>query len=163
MPFTEHEFKEVLSRYASGVTVVTTCHESKPVGITVTSFTSVSLAPPLVLVCIANHLYTCQAITQSGVFAVNILASNQRDHGNLFAGRLAEQDRFANVGIHYAVTGSPLIAGAVAWLDCQVRHTYAGGDHTIFVGEVVAGDRTQEHAPLLYFNRRWGLFNPMPD
>jgi flavin reductase (DIM6/NTAB) family NADH-FMN oxidoreductase RutF len=156
-------FKSALTLWPSGVTVVTTVHQGQWKGMTASSFSSVSLEPPLVLVCVARKLLTHQMLSDSGVFAVNILSGAQIDQGKLFAGMMPEiEDRFALGNWGQALTGSPTLLTALAWLDCRVAHAYDGGDHTIFVGEVLAVG-TPEPAevppvPLVYYNRAWGRF-----
>lgn len=156
-------FKNVMSRWASGVTIVTTIHEGQFKGTTVSSFTSVSLDPPLILICLAQKLYTHQLLQQSGVFAVNILKAEQVEWGKLFAGMYPEiEDRFADIDVHTAKTGSPLFREALGWLDCRIVHAYPAGDHTIFVAEVLAGgmgDDNTSAAPMVYHNRQWGRFS----
>lgn len=149
-------FKNALSNWASGVTVVTTHVDNRPVGITASSLTSVSLDPPQILICVARKLFTHQAIVQSGVFAVNILGARHLDWGMRFAGMLPElEDRFAGIDTHTAATGSPILPDVMAWLDCRLTHSFDGGDHTIFVGEVLAAGAGNESEPLLYFKRNW--------
>jgi flavin reductase (DIM6/NTAB) family NADH-FMN oxidoreductase RutF len=152
-------FKETLAHWASGVTVLTTVGESGPVGITASSFTSLSINPPQVLVSVNKRLYTHDAIRQSGVFAVSILHDGQEEVGKRFAGMVPEiEDRFAGLALHVADTGSPILSDALAWVDCSVQHVYDGDDHTIFVGQVLAagvGPQGNNGAPLLYYNRGW--------
>ncbi|MBA3532549.1 MAG: flavin reductase [Ardenticatenales bacterium] len=149
-------FKQVLAQFATGVTVTTTHHEGKNYGLTANAFCSVSLDPALVLVCIAKQLYTHSRIEQSGVFAVTILSLQQRAWGERFAGRIPEmEDRFEGIPYRTAITGSPILPDSLAWVDCTVRHIYDGGDHTIFVGEAVAGESPAGEVPLLYFDRHW--------
>ena len=153
-------FKATMAQWASGVTVVTTNLAGERVGITASSFASLSLEPPRVLVCVAKRLYTHHVIEQSQVFAVNILAADQLAWGMRFAGVMPEkEDRFAGIAVETAATGSPLLPGVLGWVDCELRHAYDGGDHTIFVGEVVAAwaiDATREDKlPILYHNRQW--------
>lgn len=161
MPIDEQAFKDVMARWASGITVLTTVHEGNWKGVTVSSFTSTSLNPPLVLICLAQRLYTHQLVSASGVFAVNILKHEQLELGQLFAGMRPEiTDRFAYGGWQWqaASTGSPVLTDALGWLDCRIMHAYPAGDHTIFVGEVLAASVSAESAPLSYFNRHWGRF-----
>lgn len=149
-------FKNNLSHWASGVTVVTTQVGEQRVGMTASSFSSVSMTPPQILICVAHKVHTHQALTESGFFAVNILNSTQVEWGMRFAGMIPEiTDRFAGIAVTTAVTGAPILPDVLGWLDCQVRHAYAGGDHTIFVGEVVAGSNTHTGLPLLYYHRNW--------
>lgn len=156
-------FKNALSNWASGVTVVTTHADGQPVGITASSLTSVSLDPPQILICVSRKLFTNQAIAQSGVFAVNILGTRHLDWGMRFAGMVPElEDRFAGIETHTAATGSPILPDVMAWLDCKLSHSFDGGDHTIFVGEVLAAGAGNESEPLLYFKRNWRLLAEHP-
>lgn len=148
MPIDDAQFKAALSHFASGVTVVTTEHEGKRYGMTVASFASLSLHPPLVLVCVEKSVKTHEAIAASGKFGVSILAQEQTDISAKFASR--SDDKFAGVDVILGELGVPLIANSLTTLECTLRETLPGGDHTIFVGEVV-DSKTREGIPLLYF------------
>ena len=149
-------FKSAMSCFASGVTVITTSYQEQLHGMTASSFCSLSLEPPLVLVCVANQARSHAMISKSGVFAVNILDADQLEWGKRFAGMLPGiEDRFAGIAYKVALTDSPILPGTLSWVDCKLRHSYQGGDHTIFVGEVVAGGVREAGEPLLYFNRAW--------
>ena len=148
MSMDDAQFKLAMSHFASGVTVVTTEHEGKPFGMTVAAFSSLSLHPPLVLVCIEKTVKTHDAIAGAGKFGVSILNSRQADVSNRFASR--SEDKFAGTEIVKGELGVPLIAGAITRLECRVSSKLEGGDHTIFVGEVVEAT-TSEAAPLVYF------------
>jgi flavin reductase (DIM6/NTAB) family NADH-FMN oxidoreductase RutF len=155
MPVNQDTFKQVMSRFAAGVTVVTTLHGEVPIGVTATAFSSLSIEPPLVLVCIAKGLFTHETITASEVFAVNFLTNEQLHWGKLFAGMLPDtEDRFAEVEWFTKETGAPLLPGVLAWVDCSLHTTYDGGDHSIFVGQVEAA-HASDGQPLAYFNRGW--------
>jgi flavin reductase (DIM6/NTAB) family NADH-FMN oxidoreductase RutF len=146
-----------MAQFASGVTVVTTSRNGKPFGLTASSFASLSLDPPLVLVCLSRTLSTYEVIEAAGVFAVNILSANQRELGRRFAGlHPAIHDRFEEVEWTPSQNGSPLLPGCLAWADCRVRNIYDGGDHSIFVGAVEDAGVTGAGEPLLYHNRLWG-------
>ncbi len=154
----QQAFKEVMAHWASGVTIVTSCQASKPMGMTASSFTSVSLRPPQVLICVSNQAYTHAAIIESGYFAINLLAVEQIDWGLRFAGLqpgVTDQERFQGIDYITAQTGAPILPGVLAWLDCRVRHAFASGDHTIFVGDVVDCGEQGDGLPLLYYNRGW--------
>ena len=145
-----------MGQFASGVTVVTTVSEGKKVGLTASSFASLSVEPPLVLVCLAKKLYTHRAIEESGVFAVNILGAHQLDLGLRFAGMKPEViDRFADLELGIAKTGAPLLTGSLASVDCRLWNQYEGGDHSIFVGEVQGIVTSSLANPLLYHDRLW--------
>lgn len=152
-------FKAVMSQWTSGVTVVTTIHDGHWKGTTASSFTSVSAEPPLVLVCLNRKSYTHELICATGVFAINILGHDQAEIGKLFAGMYPEiEDRFAGKNCITAISGSPILADSLGWFDCKLRASYVEGDHTIFVGEVLAGGKSEEGEPLLYHKRQWGQF-----
>lgn len=148
MSVTDADFKLAMSHFASGVTIVTTELEGKPFGMTVASFASLSLHPPLVLVCIEKSVKTHDAIAGAAKFGVSILSADQSALSNKFASRI--DDKFADVELERGELGVPLIANAIAGLECTLHSQLAGGDHTIFVGEVTS-IRTREGAPLLYF------------
>lgn len=153
-------FKQVLSQWTSGVTVVTTLDGTVWKGMTASAFSSVSLEPPLIQVCLARKLYTHTLIERSGVFAINIMGREQVELAKRFAGMYPQiEDRFADLDCHTAETGCPLLPQTMGWIDCKLYAAYEGGDHTIFVGQVVAGQViVQDCEPLVYFNRQWGRF-----
>src|SRR2546428_9772179 len=148
MPIDEAAFKLAMSHFASGVTVVTTEHQGKPFGMTVASFASLSLHPPLVLVCIEKIVKTHDAIASAGKFGVSILSSEQEDISARFASR--SEDKFSGIELHRGELGIPLITGALTTLECAVQSQVPGGDHSIFIGEVV-GAQTREGSPPIYF------------
>ena len=151
-----NDFKAALGRFASGVTVVTIGGEEDH-GMTASAFCSLSLDPPLVLVCVKNGNATHGKLLESSGFGVNLLGRDQVDLSNRFAGWgfPPDQDKWADLEIHRGtVSGAPLIGGALAHLDCTLYGTRDGGDHTIFIGHVENaegfGDRDSLD-PLLYF------------
>jgi len=148
MPIDDALFKLAMSHFASGVTIVTTEHDGKPFGMTVAAFSSLSLHPPLILVCIEKTVKTHDAITGSGKFGVSILNSKQTDISNRFASRV--DDKFAGTEIVRGELGVPMIGGAITRLECRVSDRLDGGDHTIFIGEVVDA-KTEEGEPLVYY------------
>jgi flavin reductase (DIM6/NTAB) family NADH-FMN oxidoreductase RutF len=148
MPVDDAQFKLAMSHFASGVTVVTTEQEGTAYGMTVAAFSSLSLHPPLVLVCIEKSVRTHEAIATAGKFGVSILSGAQTDISNRFASR--NDDKFSGIATHRGATGVPLIDGAITTLECSVREPLPGGDHSIFIGEVVAIE-TAEGAPLVYY------------
>jgi hypothetical protein len=152
-------FRDALAQWPSGVTVVTTLADGNWHGMTASSFSSVSAEPPLVSVCLLKGIYTHDLIAKSGVFGINILAADQTELGKRFAGMIPEiTDRFDGVDCHTSQTGVPLFDHALAWIDCRVVFEYEGGDHTIFVGEVLDAGNPRKSAPLLYHSRSWGQF-----
>lgn len=166
MPLDSQLFRDTLAHWASGVTIVTTAHDNQWKGVTVSSFSSVSFDPPLVAICLNRKLYTHQLVSTSGVYAVTLLNDRQIELAKRFAGWIPDvQDRFEGLDCFTAETGSPIISGSLGWLDCKVVHQYAGGDHTIFVGEVLAAEvnSEQSYSPLLYHYRMWGQFNQLDE
>jgi flavin reductase (DIM6/NTAB) family NADH-FMN oxidoreductase RutF len=148
MPIDEAAFRQAMSHFPSGVTVVTTEHDGRSYGMTVASFASLSLRPPLVLICVEKSVKTHDAIVAARKFGVSILSSGQAEISSRFASRI--DDKFAGVEVTAGELGVPLIAGALTTLECRVHDQLPGGDHTIFVGEVVDA-RTRDGIPLLYF------------
>jgi flavin reductase len=139
------------------VTVITTRGEDHAYGMTATAFSSVSLDPPLVLVCVKSNAEGAGIIAGNGVFAVNILAADQEPVSNYFASRDRPRGRDAFKDVPHATvaTGSPRIDGVVAYLDCRLAETHESGDHLIFIGEVLALDVDPEAEPLLFHGSRY--------
>ncbi|MBX5448879.1 flavin reductase family protein [Thermogemmatispora sp.] len=132
-------FRYVLGQFATGVTVVTTRGSAGLVGLTVNAFCSVSLDPPLVLVCIDLKSRTLQAIRESRVFAINILSEEQEELARCFALPSEERYRyFCHAPYHQGVTGAPLLEGTLGFVETRLVADYPGGDHAILVGEVIA-------------------------
>lgn len=149
MPVSKDEFRAALSRFTSGVTVVTTLgKDNRPAGITVSAFSSVSLEPPLVLACIDKRASLHDHLTEGRYFAVNILAEDQQHISRLFASK--DEDRFGGVRCSRGASGAPLLDDALAYLECRVVHAYPGGDHTIIVGEVESTS-VADREPLAYY------------
>jgi len=154
MPVSKDEFRTALSRFVSGITIVTILGEDKvPAGITVSAFASVSLEPPLVLVCIDKRASLHDSLREGRHFAVNILTEDQEHLSRRFASK--EQDRFDGCGYREGANGAPILEGSLAYLECIVRHAYPGGDHTIVVGEVEATS-VADHKPLAYYRGGYG-------
>lgn len=150
MPVDEARFRQAMGHFASGVTVVTTAHNGHLYGMTISSFASVSLKPALVLICVEKNLSTHTAIAEAGQFAINILEQNQEHLSRRFATR--NDDKFMGVAWHTSQLGMPVLEGTLAAIECQLHDTFPGGDHSIFVGEVM--DVEIYHGlPLLYYRR----------
>jgi flavin reductase (DIM6/NTAB) family NADH-FMN oxidoreductase RutF len=148
MPVDEQEFRFAMSHFPSGVTVVTTKSDGMRYGMTVASFASLSLKPPLVLVCLEKNVQTHGAIISARHFGVSILRAGQQELSARFASKI--DDRFDGIDVREGMRGAPLIADALASMQCNLIDTLPGGDHTIFIGEV---DEvfTDESKPLVYF------------
>ena len=151
------EFKQALGHRAAGVTIVTTRCGERVHGMTVSAFAEVSLEPPLVLICADRSSNTLPLIQESGVFAVNLLARDQAELSNRFASKRDEWRRFEGLEVDRGVTGSPLLRGVVANLDCRVVAAHEHGDHVVYVGLVLEA-RTFERPPLVYSRGRYGSF-----
>ena len=147
--------KQAMRVYPQGVTVVTAKVENGPKGITVSSFTSVSLSPPLVLISIAKGSGLHDAFRGAKAFAVNFLADDQKSVSDRFAGREELQDRFEGLKFKEGVTGSPIIDGVRAMVECKTWQVYEGGDHSILVGEVVAAKALNSKRPLVYYAQQY--------
>jgi flavin reductase (DIM6/NTAB) family NADH-FMN oxidoreductase RutF len=142
--------------WSAGVTVVTAVHEGQRHGMTVNSFTSISLEPALITISLQSASRTNELIERSRAFGLTILSADQAEVSDVFAGRVPDvDDRFAGLQTETLVTGSPLIKGGLAWLDCRVVETFNAGMNTLFIAEVVAARGTGEGKPLIYHNREY--------
>jgi flavin reductase (DIM6/NTAB) family NADH-FMN oxidoreductase RutF len=150
------EYKEALSKFASGVTIVTVASDGNVRGMTASSFASVSLVPPLVLVCLEKTSTTRSMVLASKTFAVNVLSEEQEEVAHAFA--QPGHKSFDGLPHHSGKTGAPLLDGSIAWLECDVYNISDGGDHDIVVGEVIACS-VHDGDPLLYYNRGYRAFS----
>jgi flavin reductase (DIM6/NTAB) family NADH-FMN oxidoreductase RutF len=151
------EFREALAHFATGVAILTAPAADGPHGVTVNAFASLSLDPPLVLVCIEQNRYSHAVLEASGVYAVNILAAGQEHLSRYFssASRLEGPEAFHGIPYRLGHTRAPLIDGCLAYLECRITARYSGGDHTIFVGEVASAEIGPGRRPLVYYNRAY--------
>jgi flavin reductase (DIM6/NTAB) family NADH-FMN oxidoreductase RutF len=158
MPIDKQEFRRVLGHFAAGVTIITTVgDDGTPYGLTATAFTSVSLEPPLVLVCVDKRSESHPHFHTSGVFAVNFLATDHEPLSRRFA--VSGGDKFTDLSIRAGVTGAPILADALGHLDCRTVNVVEAGDHTIFVGQV-EGAGARDGDPLLYFRGAYRQLSP---
>jgi flavin reductase len=150
--FSGKEFRSALGSFATGVTVVTTSGEEHAYGMTANAFSSVSLDPPLVLVCVMTGAEGAEHIRSNRCFAVNVLAADQEPISRFFSSkdRPRGRDAFADVPHRTEASGSPILDGVVAYLDCQLHVTLQAGDHDIFIGEVLALGVAGDAQPLLF-------------
>ncbi len=149
-------FRQVMSLFPTGITVVTTAAGEEIQGLTVNAFCSVSLQPPLVLCCLNNEGYCRALLTRSQVFAVNFLGEEQEALACRFSTlALSPRERFEGIPYHTEVTGAPVLDEAVGWLDCRVEATYPGGDHTIVLGEILALGHASQAKPLVFYRSRY--------
>src|SRR5665213_2649106 len=148
VPVSTDSFKAAMKRFATGVTIVTTAHDGSIHGFTVNAFASVTAEPPTVLVCVNKTARAHPLITESGAFCVNILALEQRPVAEKFTTG-EPQERFQGIAHRAGPSGSPILDGVLAYVDCSVEEEITAGTHTIFVGKVLeSGDR--DGAPLGY-------------
>ena len=158
MAIDSQKLRRILGHFATGVTVITTKDlAGAPFGLTANAFTSLSLNPPLILICVdkAAQCYSCFA--DSNVFTVNFLREDQEEISRRFATKGA--DKFAGLNWHEGANGVAVLDGAIGYLECKIVQSYEGGDHTIIVGEVLNGVATGE-PPLLFFR---GEYRRLPN
>jgi flavin reductase (DIM6/NTAB) family NADH-FMN oxidoreductase RutF len=156
MSVDEKTFREAMRFWTTGVSIVTTWLGGLQRGLTVSSFTSVSVVPPVVLVSINRFSRSHELIQQAGIFAVTILEESQQALSLRFAGLVPEEeDRFTGVTTHTLATGCPIFEGGIACFDCRVIQSVDVGDNTIFFGEVLAAEYNEKLQPLLYSNRTY--------
>ncbi len=151
MTIDNQEFKNTLKLWASGVSVVTAQSKEGELGMTATSFTSVSMDPPQILVCLNETTETGDAILENKKFAVNILTSAQEQVSNQFAGGTSMDERFKNVAGHKGEVGVPVLDEALAIMECIVVNQFKAGTHWVVIGEIQQ-TRCNVGEPLLYFN-----------
>jgi flavin reductase (DIM6/NTAB) family NADH-FMN oxidoreductase RutF len=153
------QFRTVLGHYPTGVVIVTAEGEDGPAGLSIGSFSSLSLDPPLILFCPGKSSSSWPKIEQVGRFCVNILADDQEDVSRIFASKGA--DKFATVGWKPSpVTKSPILNGVLAWIDCDVERIEDGGDHHIVIGRVRALEVERERHPLVFFRGGYLTYEP---
>jgi len=158
------ELRSVLRQWASGVTVVTAGLDGALHGMTVSSFSSVSLEPPLISVNIERRTRTHSLMMEAGAFGVCILASDQQDLALRFGGGVPDQEeRLEGVAHRLGELGSPLLEGCLASLECRVHATLPAGTHTVFVGEATTWDIDLGISPLLYWQREFRSFEEKAD
>ena len=156
MSFDSAEFRRVLGSYPTGVTVVTAQCVDGPAGMTVGSFASVSLDPPLVSFCPASASTTWMRMSKVGSFCVNVLGADQLDICKTFASEVP--DRFDGLSIRAEITGAPVINGCLAWIDCETYATHDGGDHSVVIGKVVGIGTESQSEPLVFLGGNFGTF-----
>ncbi|GAA0447205.1 flavin reductase family protein [Streptomyces sp. NPDC046215] len=151
-------FRSVLGNFPSGVTAVTAMSPEGPVGFTCQAFSSLSLDPPQVVLCVSRTSTTWPLISRIRHFCINVLAEYQQNLSDSFARTGGE--KFAGVRWDYSPGGSPLLAGASAWIDCELHAEYPGGDHVIAVADVHRLDAARDVRPLLYHRGRYTGLTP---
>ena len=156
MALNQDDFKKVLGRFATGVTIVTFKNDAEIHGLTVNAFSSVSLDPPLVLVCLKKNHTSHTMMSESTDFVVNILSDKQKDLAWNFANpKLGSRERYENVLYEINRHGVPVFTDNLAWLECKTVEQLAGGDHTIFIGQVEDVGFSVNGKPLLYYRSKF--------
>lgn len=154
------DLRTALGSFATGVTVITAlAPDGERIGLTISSFNSVSLDPPLILWSLSLSSPKLEAFSRASHYAVNILAADQRWLSDRFAGR--DSDRFADLPQHVGLCGAPLIDGCCAWFECANEAHYPGGDHRIFVGRVERFVHNEAASPLVFHNGRYRQLAPL--
>jgi flavin reductase (DIM6/NTAB) family NADH-FMN oxidoreductase RutF len=152
-PVTSEEFRRACGRFATGVTIATAIDDTgMPHGLTVSSFTSVSLEPPLVLICLGHRVTVIDIFRKAKYFGINVLGADQQEMSDRFARK--GQDRFGGLTWEAGKTGVPLLPGSIARIECTVHEWFTSGDHDILVGQMV-GATVEDGAPLIYFSSRY--------
>ena len=151
-PFGSREFRDALGSFATGVTVITSQGDGHPYGMTANAFSSVSLDPPLVLVCVISGTEGCASIQRNGVFAVNILGADHEPISRHFASR--DRPRgvagFRDIPHEHGETGCPVLKGVAAHMDCRLASSHEAGDHDVLIGEVLSISMDPGVRPLVF-------------
>ncbi|MAT43414.1 MAG: hypothetical protein CL609_13840 [Anaerolineaceae bacterium] len=155
MQDSSEELKEVMRHWTTGVSIVSSAYKGKIHGMTVNSFTSISIEPPMVVVTLAKNTRTYDLVQDSGKFGVSLLSVDQYELSDKFAGRIPEGgNRFEGIDVFYLQTEIPLIKGGLAWVECEVVQVFDLPASTMFIGQVTAS-KTSEGEPLVYYNRAY--------
>ena len=153
-------FRRVLGHYPTGVCVITSTEpDGRPIGMSIGSFTSASLDPPLVAFFSDRRSATFQSICDTGHFCVNVLGEHQEAFSRRFA--RPASDKFAGISHRLSGLGLPILEGVVAWMDCRLRTVHEAGDHFIAIGEVVSLAAEHSARPLLFHKGSYGQLSPM--
>ena len=164
MTVSPEELRSVLRQWASGVTVVTSGLDGALHGMTVSSFSSVSLEPPLISVNIERRTRTFSLMTEAGAFAVSILANDQQDLAQHFGGGIPDnEERLKGLSYQLGPLGSPLLEGCLASMECRVQGALPAGTHSVFVGEVTSWNIQHGKLPLVYWQRDYQDLEGEPD
>ena len=161
MSITDDTFKELMKRFASGVTLITFENGGKYSGLTVSSFCSLSMNPPLILICIDKEIPSHESLKNGSHFGVNICTSEQGKLAWDFANSNVDKNELI-LSLNHNITEHkvPLLNDCLASMECTIKETYEGGDHTIFVGQIEDGNFDEESDPLVYYKSGLGDFKP---
>ena len=150
-------FRNVLGHFPTGVTAVTAVNNGKPIGMAIGSFTSVSLEPPLFAFLPGKESGSWKEIREAGSFCVNVMGQDQMEVCGVMASRA--EDKFADVEWSPAGSGSPIISGSIAYIDCDIEMIHDGGDHDIVIGRVLKLEVMDSKSPLVFFQGNYGTFS----
>ncbi|MBC8353781.1 MAG: flavin reductase family protein [Planctomycetes bacterium] len=153
MPLDSKEQRRILGKFVTGVTVASTKVGDETWGMTANAVTSLSLDPPLVILCIQKEGQSRIKFEEGGCFALNILSADQQEISDRFAFKGPKD--FSDLDATTAKTGAPILNGTLGWVDCKLKEILPGGDHDIFIGEIVAGAAPEEGEPLLYYSGKY--------
>ncbi|MCK6539735.1 MAG: flavin reductase family protein [Anaerolineales bacterium] len=154
MTLDPEQLRRAMRAWTTGVAVITAAHEGQRYGMTVNSFTSISLEPPLISVTLKRLTHTHELVERSGEFALTVLSAEQKDLSDRFAGKIPEiTDRFEGVETETLLINAPLIKGGTAYFNCRVANAFPVGENTLFIAEVIAARGEGEGDPLVYHNR----------
>jgi flavin reductase (DIM6/NTAB) family NADH-FMN oxidoreductase RutF len=153
-------FRQIAGSFASGVTVVTTGGGGDYHGMTASAFSSLSLDPPLVLICVDRTAATLPYMQAAGAFNVSILTGAQEEISRQFAAKDSPQSRLEDVKHHLGANGIPILDACLAYFECRVVQQYDGGDHIVFIGEVTSGALGDSGEPLVYFRSHYRRLAP---
>jgi len=149
MPIEKNELRRVMGHFATGVTIITTVSAAGQIhGLTANAFTSVSLEPPLLLISVDKKAESYPSFEESKVFTVNILSDSQEALSRKFA--VTGTDKFTGVAYRSGGNGAPILYGVIGHIECRLYATYDGGDHTLYLGEIMEAE-TREGKPLLFY------------
>ena len=149
MTFDPQDQRRIMGKFATGLTVASTRNGDNTWGMTANAVTSLSLDPPLVLLCVKQDGQSHTQFSEAGCFVLNILSAKQQAISDRFAFKGPKD--FSDLEFTTAETGAPILAASLGWVDCKIVNTVRAGDHDMFIGEILAGDATEEE-PLLYFS-----------
>lgn len=153
MPVSPKLFRNTLAKFCTGVTIVTTKSQDGLRGLTVNSFTSVSLDPPMILICIQKNGLSHSTLYECEDFVVNVLSEEQKELSDRFANpALDSEERFLDLNFRLSENSVPILAGNLGHLECRLVDRFEGGDHTIFIGQVENGDFCAGKQPLLFYD-----------
>jgi len=154
MTLDPEQLRHAMRAWTTGVAVITATHEGQQYGMTINSFTSISLEPPLISVALKQLTHTYELVKKSHEFAITILSTGQGDLSDRFAGKFPEiTDRFVGVPTEKLLIDAPLIKGGMAFFNCRVVNEFPVGENTLFIAEVIAAKGEGEGNPLVYHNR----------